>query len=198
MLRGRMVMEIARFLWWMATAALVVAFLNVVQQTFRRRQWIARATAPRMTLAVLEGGTLGAWLLLRGRWQFLPEADAAVAFAGALLALTGALFAAWARFHLGPLFSPQLGVQEGHRLITTGPYAVVRHPIYLGLIDFVLGSALFWNDVALFGVGVLFVLFFFGQIQVEERLFARHFGEEWEQYRSRTPRLFPRVLRNRR
>lgn len=187
-------MEIARFIWWMAAAALLLPFLDLVQRTFGPQRWLRRATRPRLLLAILEVGTLVAWLFVRGRWHFLPEQDAGVAFAGAALALTGALFAAWAKSRLGRLFSPQLGIQEGHRLITTGPYAVVRHPMYLGLIDFIVGSALFWNDPALLAVAILFVLYFAAQIRIEERFFAAHFGREWQEYRARTPTLFPRVL----
>jgi protein-S-isoprenylcysteine O-methyltransferase Ste14 len=78
--------------------------------------------------------------------------------------------------------------------VTSGPYAVVRHPIYLGLIDFTIGSALYWNDVSLLVVALLFVVWFTAQIRIEERLFSTHFGSEWEDYRARTPALFPRVL----
>mgnify|MGYP006214188579 CR=1 FL=1 len=87
-----------------------------------------------------------------------------------------------------------LGVQEGHRLVTSGPYAVVRHPIYLGLIDFLIGSALYFNDVALLTAAFLFVIWFAAQIRIEERFFAAHFGDEWLEYQARTPALFPRVL----
>lgn len=188
-------MEIARFVWWMAAAALVLPFMDLVQRTFGPQQWVERATRQRVLLGVLEVGTLALWLqLLRGRWQFLPHHDGGVAFAGAVLALTGALFAAWAKTRLGRLFSPQLGVQEGHELVTSGPYAIVRHPIYLGLIDFIIGSALYLNDVALLGVAFLFVLCFTAQIRIEERLFAAHFGAAWMAYSARTPALFPRVL----
>jgi protein-S-isoprenylcysteine O-methyltransferase Ste14 len=190
--------EFARVIWWMAAAALVVPFLDVVHKTFARRQWIERATRQRIVLGILEGGTLIAWVVVRGRWTFLPWRDAGVAIAGAVLALTGALFAAWAKTRLGPLFSAQLGVQQEHRLLTTGPYAVVRHPIYLGLIDFLIGSALFWNDATLLIVALLFIAYFTAQIRIEERIFARHFGEDWQQYRARTPALFPRILRLRR
>lgn len=184
-------MEVARFLWWMAAAALVLPFLDIVQRTFGAKRWVERATRPRLILAVLEGGTLAAWWFVRGRWRFLSEQDAGVAIAGAVLALTGALFAAWAKTRLGRHFSPHLGVQVEHQLITTGPYAVVRHPLYLGLIDFLLGSALFFNDAGLFVAGLLFVVYFTAQIRIEERLFERHFGDEWRRYRARTPALFP-------
>lgn len=184
-------MELARFLWWMAAAALVLPFIDIFQRTFGPKAWVMRATRPRVLLGLLEAGTIVAWLFMRGRWRFLAEHDTAVAMAGAVLALTGALFAAWAKARLGRHFSPQLGVQQGHRLITSGPYAVVRHPIYLGLIDFIIGTALFLNDVALFGVGILFVFYFWTQIRIEEPMLERHFGDAWRTYRARTPGLFP-------
>jgi protein-S-isoprenylcysteine O-methyltransferase Ste14 len=190
-------MEVARFLWWMAAAALVLPFLDIVQRTLGGSVWLRRATRPRIVLAVLEVATLAAWLAVRGRWRFLPEQDAAVAIAGAILALTGALFSAWSKTVLGRHFSPQLGVQEGHRLITTGPYAVVRHPMYLGIIDFIIGTALYLNDVALFGAGLLFIAYLSAQSRVEERLFDDHFGAEWRAYRERTPRIFPWSFRGR-
>jgi protein-S-isoprenylcysteine O-methyltransferase Ste14 len=187
-------MEVARFVWWMAAAALVIPFLDLVQRTFGPREWLSRATRQRLVLGVLEVGTLVVWAAaVRGQWRFLPEHDGGVAFAGALLALTGALFAAWAKARLGRLFSPQLGVQRDHSLVTSGPYAVVRHPIYLGLIDFIIGSALFWNDVGLLIVAALFIIWFTAQLRIEERFFATHFGDEWRDYRERTPALFPRL-----
>jgi protein-S-isoprenylcysteine O-methyltransferase Ste14 len=191
-------MEFARFLWFVAAVALVLPFLDVVQRTFGPRAWVERATRLRLVLGVLEVGTVLGWFfLVRGRWRFLPEQDAAVAIAGAVLALTGAAFASWAKGRLGRHFSPQLGVQADHELVTTGPYAVVRHPIYLGLVDFILGSAIYFNDVGLLAVGVLFIGFFTAQARAEDRIFARHFGGRWEEYRRTTPALFPRLFRSR-
>lgn len=187
--------QVTHFIWWLAAAALVLPFLDLVQRTIGPRDWVERATRQRVILGVLELATLGVWLLVRGRWPLLPEHDAGVALAGAILALTGALFAAWAKARLGTLFSPQLGVQQDHQLVTTGPYAVVRHPMYLGLIDFIIGTALFINDLALLIAGMLFIVYFTAQLRVEERLFERHFGDAWHSYRQRTPALFPRLWR---
>jgi protein-S-isoprenylcysteine O-methyltransferase Ste14 len=189
--------QVTHFLWWLAVATLIVPFLDLLHRTFGPQEWVERATKERLILGALEVGTVAGWFLLRGRWRILPEEDSAVALAGAVLALTGALFAAWAKIRLGALFSPQLGVQEDHRLLTTGPYAVVRHPIYLGLIDFIIGTALFLNDFALLGVAVLFIGYFTAQLRVEERLFERHFGDQWRAYRLRTPALFPGLRRRR-
>jgi protein-S-isoprenylcysteine O-methyltransferase Ste14 len=192
---------VANFLWWMAAAALVLPFLDIVQRTLGPRRWISRATRERVVLGILEAGTLLAWALFaRGRWPLLPDGDGdgVVAVVGALLALTGALLAAWGKARLGRLFSPQLGVQQGHRLVTGGPYAVVRHPIYLGIVDFILGSALVFNDLGLLVVALLFMLYFAAQIRIEERQFALHFGDQWRNYAARTPALLPFRWRRRR
>jgi protein-S-isoprenylcysteine O-methyltransferase Ste14 len=188
-------LSFAYFLWLMASTALVLPFLD--PRAFRKR-WLVRATGIRIVLAVLELATIAGWFLVRGRWRLLPDQDEPLALAGALLALTGALLAAWTKRTLGGLFSPHLGVQEQHRLITTGPFAIVRHPMYLGIIEYIAGSALFFHDLALLGVAALFVLFFSIQLRQEERLFRAHFGDEWEAYRARTPALLPRLLPGRR
>src|ERR1044071_1070135 len=54
-------------------------------------------------------------------------------FAGALLLVLGIGLAVWARFHLGSYWSGTITLKEGHRVIRTGPYRLVRHPIYVGL-----------------------------------------------------------------
>src|SRR5580658_4609096 len=70
------------------------------------------------------------WLYLRlwpiGFWPF---------WLGAVVTIAGLLFAIWAREHLGSNWSRSVTIKQGHELITTGPYAVVRHPIYTGISD---------------------------------------------------------------
>ena len=63
------------------------------------------------------------------------------AYALAALTLAGILFAWWARIHLGRLWSGSITRKEGHRVVDTGPYALVRHPIYTGLILALLATA---------------------------------------------------------
>jgi protein-S-isoprenylcysteine O-methyltransferase Ste14 len=54
--------------------------------------------------------------------------------------LAGVLFTWWARIHLGRFWSNEITRKEGHRVIDTGPYALVRHPIYTGLIAAILAT----------------------------------------------------------
>lgn len=53
---------------------------------------------------------------------------------GAAVTLAGLLFAVWARAHLGRNWSRSVTIKQDHEMITSGPYAVVRHPIYTGIL----------------------------------------------------------------
>jgi protein-S-isoprenylcysteine O-methyltransferase Ste14 len=76
---------------------------------------------------------------------------------GAAVTLVGLLFAIWARQHLGSNWSQAVTVKQGHELITTGPYTLVRHPIYTGILTGFLGTAIALSQVR----GVIgFVLIF--------------------------------------
>src|SRR5262252_1164719 len=60
----------------------------------------------------------------------------------AIITAAGMLFTVWARIHIGRNWSGVVTIKEGHELIDTGPYALVRHPIYTGLLVAIFGSAL--------------------------------------------------------
>jgi protein-S-isoprenylcysteine O-methyltransferase Ste14 len=94
---------------------------------------------------------------------------------------------------LGILFSGFVTLQPEHRLITTGCYRWVRHPIYSGsLLAFAGFLLVFRSQLALIAVPA-YVIGTLMRIVDEERLFAETFGAEYEQYRARTWRLFPFV-----
>lgn len=190
-------MRFAYFVWLMATTALVLPFLDVFWR-IGRQSWVERAFSARLGLALAELLAIVVWALFRGQYHILPEPDAAMAVAGSILALTGALLSAWSKHTLGRLFSVHLGVQQEHRLITSGPYAIVRHPMYLGIIDYILGSALVFNDAGLIVLAAAFVVFFLFQLRQEELIFERHFGAEYQRYRERIPALLPRLWFRRR
>src|SRR4030095_4885721 len=71
--------------------------------------------------------------------RFVHATDVSFAV-GSVLTATGLLFAIWARRYLGPNWSGTVTIKEGHQLITGGPYAIVRHPIYAGLLLALAGS----------------------------------------------------------
>jgi protein-S-isoprenylcysteine O-methyltransferase Ste14 len=127
------------------------------------------------------------------RMQVTPDSDL-VGMIGAALAVVGVAFAVWARVVLGHNWSGLvMMVREGHQLVESGPYAIVRHPIYAGLFAAILGTALTigtlatWLAVACGLMGILI------RADVEERLMATEFGAAHAAYRVRTRKLIPLV-----
>ncbi|MBU6390230.1 isoprenylcysteine carboxylmethyltransferase family protein [Patescibacteria group bacterium] len=120
-----------------------------------------------------------------------PFSGAAPA-AGAALTVAGVAFAVWARFHIGRDWSSYPTLKEDHRLVTSGPYRFVRHPIYTGMLLAISGSALaagpFWLIVF---AGALVVFIF--RIRAEERLMLSQFPDTYPAYQARTEKLIPFV-----
>ncbi len=122
--------------------------------------------------------------------RFLPRAPWLLAVAVALTA-AGLLFSVWARRHLGTNWSGTVTIKEDHRLITTGPYAMVRHPIYAGLLLAFAGSAMAIGEWRAVLAVVFALLSFLRKLQLEERWMQRQFGEAYRAYALRVPALFP-------
>jgi protein-S-isoprenylcysteine O-methyltransferase Ste14 len=109
---------------------------------------------------------------------------------GALVIAAGLALAVWARAHLGRNWSGIITVKEGHTLVRTGPYRIVRHPIYTGLLLAVIGTAVAigeWRGV----LAIIFVLIgFLRKIRVEEERMSENFPE-YAEYRQQTAVLIP-------
>ena len=73
--------------------------------------------------------------------RFVPLNNAILVI-GCALTIAGVALAIWARYHLGQNWSGEVIIQADHQLIETGPYALLRHPIYTGIILAAIGSAL--------------------------------------------------------
>ena len=110
---------------------------------------------------------------------------------GAALTVAGLLFAVWAREHLGRNWSSSVTIKQGHELITTGPYAVVRHPIYTGILAGFLGMAIAISQVRGFIVVALIFLVFWLKLRMEEQWMRSQFGETYTTYSRHTAALVP-------
>jgi len=114
--------------------------------------------------------------------------------AGFLLEVLGLGLAVWARYYLGSFWSSAAVLREGHRVVDTGPYRLVRHPIYSGILLALLGTFLMAGSTLWLGILVVVVVIFGWKIRAEERLLTTELGEEYVNYRSRTRRLIPWLL----
>ncbi len=110
----------------------------------------------------------------------------------ALLTIPGFLFAWWARVHLGRLWSGAVTLKPEHRVIESGPYALVRHPIYTGLLEAALMSAVATGSIAsVIGFGLV-ALGIWLKARLEERLLSRELGPGlYGAYRRRVPMFLP-------
>ncbi|HEX3430204.1 MAG TPA: isoprenylcysteine carboxylmethyltransferase family protein [Rhizomicrobium sp.] len=108
------------------------------------------------------------------------------------LAAAGFLFTWWARLMLGRLWSGWVSKKEGHRIVDKGPYGIVRHPIYTGIILAVFATAAIKGTAfALLGAAVM-TLGFWIKARLEERFLREELGaESYDAYRRRVPMLVP-------
>jgi protein-S-isoprenylcysteine O-methyltransferase Ste14 len=110
---------------------------------------------------------------------------------GLALVLTGIAFMIWARLHLGKYWSGVITLKEGHRLIRTGPYRLVRHPIYTGFLCAAIGTAMVaGTGDAMLGAGCALIAFLI-KIAREEAVLKREFGDEYERFAREVPGLIP-------
>jgi protein-S-isoprenylcysteine O-methyltransferase Ste14 len=110
---------------------------------------------------------------------------------GAAITVSGLVFAVWAREHLGRNWSRSVTIKQDHELITTGPYATLRHPIYTGILAGFLGLAIALSEVRGFVVFVLIFLMFWSKLSREEQWMRSQFGETYASYVRRTAALVP-------
>ena len=129
--------------------------------------------------------------------RYLPTAltwriGAAAGWAMVALAVGGFLFAWWARVHLGRLWSSGITRKEAHRVVDSGPYALVRHPIYTGLYLALAATALVRGTVpAALGAAAM-ALGWFVKARIEERFLRQELGAEaYDAYARRVPMLVP-------
>jgi protein-S-isoprenylcysteine O-methyltransferase Ste14 len=139
------------------------------------------------------------YLVLRsssGRsWNHLiATTPTAVQIAAVGLVGIGLAFCAWARVTLGGNWSGAVVFKENHELIQSGPYALVRHPIYTGMLVMVLGTVVDYPAVLSYVLFVAVVVVFFFKSRSEERLMIEHFPDQYPAYRARVKALIPFVL----
>ena len=176
------------------TVGIVWAIGAIVTKTTKRME----APGSRVTHTALVAAAFILLFSTRSRlgplmWRFVPESPGS-AYAGLALTVAGAALAIWARVFLGGNWSSSVTIKQDHKLVRTGPYAVVRHPIYSGFLLAIAGTAIAVGEARGFLALIIAFLAWRLKSRVEEGFMIEQFGAEYEEYERQVKALIPFVL----
>lgn len=151
-----------------------------------------RGTLRLLLVVIYASVGLAVWLSARGTWPFPPALRAPLFFSGCAAMALGIALRLWSVRTLARFFTIQVAIRDGHRLIRTGPYRLLRHPSYTGSLATFAGFGLALGDgAALLAATLPVTLAFLQRIRVEERVLADAFPAEYPDYARATWRLLP-------
>jgi protein-S-isoprenylcysteine O-methyltransferase Ste14 len=185
-----MIPQLATSLVW---AAFVLSWLGAAfwadraeKRTAKREAWLYRSVTTAGIVLLVAGGQQFAHA--DRLWSFGPVVE----YALVLVVLAALAFTWWGRLYLGRLWSSSVTKKADHRVVDTGPYAIVRHPIYTGIISgCVATAAQQGTSLAVAGVLVLWLGFWI-KARLEERFLREQLGEgAYDAYRQKVPMLVP-------
>jgi protein-S-isoprenylcysteine O-methyltransferase Ste14 len=126
--------------------------------------------------------------------QVLWQTSDGLGWAMVALAVTGFLFAWWARVALGKLWSGHVTRKEDHHVVDRGPYAVVRHPIYTGIILASFATAVARGTALAFAGALIMTVSWYIKARLEENFLREQLGaDNYDAYARRVPMLIPFV-----
>lgn len=126
-------------------------------------------------------------------WSQILAFPEFIRWIGVLLTLSSVPLLRWIHRTLDRQYSPCLQIKESHSLITDGPYARVRHPMYTALNMFSFGVSLVTANILIVGFAILLIIPFTFVVRKEEQMLLDTFGEDYTEYMQRTGRFFPRI-----
>ena len=195
---------IFRLAFWVLLAGVLVmriAFALRVRRAGERvmpdRQAVEREGKGMFAFRVLMGCLLLAWLVvyaINPPWLealSVPLPDW-LRWAGFALGLASLGLWTWTQVALGKEWSPQLQLRKEHHLVTTGPYARIRHPLYTAMIGYGTSLALVTANWFFVVFAITAIAGLFARIPKEEQMMIKEFGEEYKAYMQRTRRFFPK------
>ena len=143
--------------------------------------YIALALAGAWVIAILSPGRI----LAPGGW---------LTWAGIAVMISGLAFRRYVISFLGRYFTATIQIRQNHELVTTGPYSKIRHPSYLGILVFTVGSGISMaNWISLLLCFILPTIGIIRRIRVEEKRMLRHFGQRYQDYMQSTRHIIPYI-----
>ncbi len=187
-----LVINIINACWGVFIAVWLLAAISTKRTVYRE----SRAQRLCYTVPIV----LGCWLLFRGsrspypfNLRIIPHSDALL-LAAAILCISGVSFCVWARAVLGRNWSGTVTLKADHELIVRGPYRLVRHPIYTGLLAMAFATAIQRGHLGgIFGLTLIAVSFWIKSAH-EEAVMLKQFPDQYPAYRARVKRIIPFIL----
>jgi protein-S-isoprenylcysteine O-methyltransferase Ste14 len=144
-------------------------------------------------LLLLNGSLLLLLIPLPGLTGRFEPATPMIAALGAAIQVAFLAFAIWARRHLGRNWSGEVSVKVDHQLVRSGPYRVVRHPIYTAMAGMYAGSAIAIGEWHCLVAMAIVLIAYARKIRLEETALRGVFGAQYDEYRRRSWALIPPV-----
>jgi protein-S-isoprenylcysteine O-methyltransferase len=158
----------------------------------KRNEMRDQGTLRLLLLTIYTAIALAVWLAYRGAWALPVAWQRPLLIFGCALMAIGMVLRAWSVRTLAQFFTIDVAIREGHRLIRSGPYHLLRHPSYTGALMTFWGFGLtlaHWSSLLVVIVPVTAA--FLWRIRIEERVLAEAFPTEYPSYARDTKRLIP-------
>jgi protein-S-isoprenylcysteine O-methyltransferase Ste14 len=181
------------FFWLIFLAVWIIAAFSAKRNTrFNSVWWISRIAILIVFIALAQGGIFAKYHS-DGGLVLIAAGHPIIGAIGDALCGIGIAFAIGARFYLGRNWGIPMSVKVNPELVTTGPYASVRHPIYTGMLLAILGTtmtiSLLWGIIL-----VIAGAYFIYSATREEKLMAQTFPDTYPAYKARTKMLIPFIF----
>ena len=177
--------SIVAFSWLVLIVFWVIAALVLGTSGIGRSSWRTRVVRLLLVVAL--------WLVMGYGYRFVApfwtQTMLAVAAAGSGICVAGCAFACWARVSLGRSWGMPMTQHAQPKLVTSGPYRFVRHPIYTGILFMLVGTSLVHPLAAVPSAG--FIAYFVYSARREERDMAQRFPDAYLGYKQRSKMLVP-------
>jgi len=173
--------------WMLSSVVTLVRMRARTGLAARDRGFVARA----LLVLLLTNFIAIACLKLFPRAMFATVLTSVI---GLVLMGLGLAVRSWAMVHLGRYFTVDVAVAADQRIVDTGPYRLVRHPSYTGLLLLAVGVGLCFGNIASFLViAVPMIALMLKRMKVEEEVLAEALGNTYREYMARTQRLIPGI-----
>ncbi|QDP21550.1 methyltransferase family protein [Bradyrhizobium cosmicum] len=181
--------ELLALIW----LAFLISWVGASFWQGRTKKQVMTLESQRYSLPILIGGILYTpWVAELLGWKPLWVLGNGGIYVAAVLSIAGIAFAWWGRLHLGKFWSNTITHKEDHRVIDTGPYGIVRHPIYTGLIFGMLVTGVAIGLVTTILGAILISLGMWQKGRMEEVFLSKELGEDaYGAYCRRVPMIIP-------